>query len=709
MPHEKPLIASWPHLSPLSVATATTQSPLPRCSYAASQSKLQTQLLQFIRQQRKLVEGSHDDETLSVIHSQLLDECCRRLARHLTAYNDVFEAMVQSIQALSDVLERSMEKLELQGRSIEDAQRQVELSRRQSLLVASEFESSFKKLQMTRESTTREADSVRVIQTQNQDLFDQLQKLKRRVAEAEELSTQMSARNLVLQVNQGRLENEIQKLTERLEQSQASHDADLKVLEMKKTIIETHEQRIANLTGRLETAEGTVEKLVGDHTRLRESNVSLTFQLHRVKTQLHNLEAPPAALPARTSPVNPVLSALGRPKHPETPRPDWQPFHADLEISRSSQEMAKSVARLVGDLKQRIVTLEGELLAASQQHQPANDAPRAASPKKRRMVDVFAKSEQSQGENSVLNAPLEEELVIEFTPDDLECLPLLFTEIAKVTEVSGLRGHFHVGFTDALTVVTDLLQLPPSVSQESVGRSMIRACQRADGSDVYPMMLLLHLSAAVPSETFLSLRRHLTRLKLILMGGNDSGPVSSYVPRDRFVAVVRSEWNFLDAVGLTALDKGVSFEHYERISVEDVDHPKRPLHCLLATLFLRCAVRCTGEIREAVAELSAGAGGSPPPVAVLAVKLSELDHRNSDASLRAKCESGWEKLLTEAKNVNDLFRTHLFLWPSKKETETVSLRAELPRLIVKAKEKEKEPEPSLARRASIKGKRKSIV
>lgn len=395
-------VSSWPQNLPKKVSTSlspTAPSTLPPLSNA----RVPVALSAMIRKHEMALQCSVNPDIESIVAMQfhILDECCRQLGKCFPSYREVYSGMQRAVSQLNDSFGELHSKNHNLVEQLNNARSAAEEMARTATAERMELTAWRSQLVATESKANQDSDTIRVVSTQNEDLFDQLQKMRRKVTEADEISQQMTSRNVVLQVNQGRLEHEVERLQSALASAIAQHEAERVIVEQRNRTIEALENKLISSESRLEVMDTSLSKTTAELRSMMDVNKTLSANLQRVQVQLNSLiersASPNLSSTSRTSSprtkhrfdlqssARATTSAAGA-DGSSTPRPDWSAIHsafaqpADARLAAQLKEAASSkdkVRCILGALqvyKQRAHALEADLAAMKMQRQ-ANAEP----------------------------------------------------------------------------------------------------------------------------------------------------------------------------------------------------------------------------------------------------------------------------------------------------------------------------------------------
>lgn len=367
------VVSSWP-----STRTDMSKSA-PKADSTAMPSILNPallsgQLMSMIREHHNVLRCTvnPDVETVVVLHFHILNECCKRLGRHFPAYRDVYVGMQQSITALNvtfgGMLQQHHEALAVVRATVVQQKEQEELVARERALLDSERHH----LNDVLNRTSGESETIRVITTQNEDLFDQLQKMKRRVTEADEVSQQITSRNVVLQVNQSRLENEVERLNGAVSAAIAQHEAEKKTVDMKNRAIEALEQRCVSLQGRLDVVEHSNERANVEVKSMVDMNRSLAATVSRLQAQLQsvtqNATIRASSQEQQSRAGSPRFLKNGDMHRTDTPRPDWNATQTAIQADAIESVAVVAQLRNATSTKAKVKILSDAIVAQANKY-----------------------------------------------------------------------------------------------------------------------------------------------------------------------------------------------------------------------------------------------------------------------------------------------------------------------------------------------------
>lgn len=388
---ERPVVASWPGNAPTRIVS-TTINPVgaaPRPSpYTTPSAQLPVQLVAMMQERKRMLERMNDPdmETLVAMHFSVVEECCKRLNRHFPSYREVYRGMQDSVTALHDNFGKMLADIDTLSGAVNAGQKRSKQLSENAKAVQQSAESELVALRSQCLDNTTALEQIRVLSTQNTDLFEQLKKMKRKVLESDEISQHVSSRNIVLTVNQGRLEHEVDRLNRLVEAIREHHDSDRKLLDHRANAIQAMETKIESLDARLDVTESNLRKSHFDNRAVIEANRSLTEMNSRLQQQLQQaLDASMRSISAASSPTSRAVSPRGissRSKRlgdgePTTPRPDWAmtsmllQHHEDQLVSQlkglpTSRDKLRLLSQAFVAAKQRLRAAEADVVVVAQ-------------------------------------------------------------------------------------------------------------------------------------------------------------------------------------------------------------------------------------------------------------------------------------------------------------------------------------------------------
>lgn len=310
----RPKLALWPSTQP---------SPNSPTSFLP---KLQQDLQSFVKEQQVLLDRSVDPdyETQVVIHFQLLDECCRRFSTHFPAYRNIYQSMRQSVQTLNTLFDTINVSRDETTRLNETLRSSIGQRTLRDLAQIAQLQEKCDELSKTHLLALQSDESLRVVKTENVELFEQSKKLKKKVSDQADLITSMTSKILLLTVNQTRLENEVQKLQHSLAVMHSERDKVAEELDAQRTtcsnLSSTNEEQQKKITD----YESVLVNLQSEAKRSSELQNELNGTIRRLQAQL--AAATVVHVPAVPKVLSREHSELGSPKLSNgrrTPRPNW--------------------------------------------------------------------------------------------------------------------------------------------------------------------------------------------------------------------------------------------------------------------------------------------------------------------------------------------------------------------------------------------------
>jgi hypothetical protein len=393
---ERPIVASWPAKAPARVGTSqnpTTAAPSPQ---TAPLAQLPAQLLAMIYERQRMLDriADPDMETLVAMHFGVVEECCQKLYKHFPTYRAVYRGMQDSIAALHHNFGTMLADIDTLSNAINTGKQRNQQMSEETKAVQRSVESELGALRSQCHDNTANQEQIRVLSTQNTDLFEQLKKMKRKVTESDEISQHVSSRNIVLTVNQGRLEHEVERLNRTVEAIREHHDNDLKLLEHRASAIQAMETKIESLNARLEVTETNLRKSNADNRTVIDANRALTEMNSRLQLQLQQaLDASMKGVSAASSPtsraVSPRIASRGKRLdggEPTTPRPDWvmatmliqnheDQLAVQLKALPTSREKLRLLSQAFVSVKQRLRAAEADVVVVAQRAAAASLVP----------------------------------------------------------------------------------------------------------------------------------------------------------------------------------------------------------------------------------------------------------------------------------------------------------------------------------------------